>query len=225
MKELDAREFSSVFINKINRLFPRHHHHNRIEMDVSATYCWIPFKSHVSINVDMYFLRVCMWVFLSHPPSLFRSVAFSSLHSCLFNVCPSSFVICNLNDYNVWKKNEKENKNESRFVENILNKNVHALLVMFFSMENVIETPKKLNLHHICFWNFIVIETRSSCLKCTRQSYFEAIIIKSTCWVDMQKVILWMHIYPSTPFFSSSHMLTFWVILSFSHSVFPSPHL
>lgn len=129
-------------------------------MDVNATYCWMPFKTHVSINVDMYFLRAFFETFFSLSLSVF--VPFK--------------LTCR------WERERERGLIRiqclQKSFQNTLNKLLFGCIRLHGKMKwttTLVSTSIRFALR-----NFIVIRMRSS-PKCIRQTCFKAIIIKSIC--------------------------------------------
>lgn len=131
-------------------------------MDASATYCSMPFETHVSINVDICF------------PLAFFAIFFLS-RSRLFQRDLSTNATYAITKFAKWMWFQPFGETST------------SLDVIWCCMKIKWTQPDSIHssLHHILLSSFIVIRT-SSVMICTRQTCSEAIIIKNTC--DMQRL-------------------------------------
>lgn len=107
------------------------------QMDARATYCWMPFETHVSINVDMCFQRSL----------LFLSATFASLslHLDLYDYNGSRFKT-------LWQTSESLDSVVCSVYKNRMRQKQHRT----YSPSS--HSP---SFHHNLLWSFIVIGTRS----------------------------------------------------------------
>lgn len=188
---MEKSQFWSIYSqNSINRLFIHFSlviiiiiNITETQMDACATYCWMPFKTHVSINVDMC-ARVCVYACSQQHShftylSLCRIFAFSAFlsvfqeskcdlynynesrfktfwHKLLASLDQKDICICEMSMYegNNSKKSYHNSNNNS-------NNNSNSSHTQVTTTEKQHNSTFITNLHHIRFRNFIVIGTRS----------------------------------------------------------------